>query len=396
MVSIKLLANLLILLVGKLAFDGGKHMSECYELSLTSNYCSDWNFSNAIRELIQNGVDQEILDTKNKFSIAYNEDRQVIVLRNETSKLRINTLLLGRSSKINNEDTVGQFGEGYKIAALVLNRLGKTFTIYNNGKKEIWESRFKNSEKWHEKILAFYISKVDNVPDNSLVIEIGNVTWSEYSELFDSWLGFQDYEKVETKYGEILTGEEHEGLVFVNGLSIDIHSDFEYGYNFKPKFIELERDRKTCDSWSAKVITGKMLSEAMLNGDIEPEVIREMVEREADDVYQLDWITERKQIVNYMIAEFDKEHPNSIPVNSQKDYDKVKKLGGNPVIVSGKAASMLSDIISKRIDELAEMPVSENLTLKELFYRWTYIYGNDLKEKARNELMSLIERVGRE
>lgn len=147
---------------------------KCYELTLTPNYVSDWTFNDALRELIQNGTDQEVLDKENKFQIIYNGKEKTLRLVNQKSVLKINTLLLGRSSKANNEDTVGQFGEGYKIAALVLNRLGKTFTIYNNEKGEIWESRFKNSEKWLEKILAFYVYKHDT--DNSgLCIEVGNV-----------------------------------------------------------------------------------------------------------------------------------------------------------------------------------------------------------------------------
>lgn len=112
------------------------------ELTITPNYVSDWNFCDAIRELIQNGTDQQTLNPKNVFKISYDEQENILQLSNSESTLEINTLLLGCSTKSNNTDTVGQFGEGYKIAALVLNRLGKTFSVYNNRKDEIWISKF--------------------------------------------------------------------------------------------------------------------------------------------------------------------------------------------------------------------------------------------------------------
>lgn len=108
-------------------------MSTCFELPLSTNYVRDWDFGMAVRELIQNGLDQQSVDAKSTFSVDYDPDTQKLKFTNARSRLKVNTLLLGRSSKSNDEDTVSQFGEGYKIAALVLNRLGKTFKTAGNG-----------------------------------------------------------------------------------------------------------------------------------------------------------------------------------------------------------------------------------------------------------------------
>lgn len=373
--------------------------AKCYELTLTPDYVSDWTFNDAIRELIQNGTDQEVLDKENYFSIEYDRERRVLRLKNSKSVLKINTLLLGRSSKAGNADTVGQFGEGYKIAALVLNRIGKTFTVLNNEKNEVWESRFKNSEKWLEKILAFYISKRET-EYAGLCIEVGNVSWDEYCGLSDVWIGMCDfdYKKVETQYGEILTDEEFKGRVFVNGLFVDCNSDLQYGYNFKPKYINLERDRKTCDTWNVEDITSKMIAEGMVNGGIPIEIVRQMVESNKDDVYHLEfntYIGDVKKVQEMLAESFDEQNPQpySIPVSSQEEIKKVKAYGGNPVVVPAKVASLLKNETAKRFEELVKIPCGTGMTLKDRFLRWYDAYSEKLSDVAKEELKSLIDEM---
>ncbi len=371
----------------------------CYELTLTPNYVSDWNFNDAVRELIQNGTDQEILDKENKFKVEYNAKEKTLRLINRKSVLKINTLLLGRSNKANNEDTVGQFGEGYKIAALVLNRLGKTFTIYNNEKKEVWKSRFKNSEKWLEKILAFYVSKQDT-EEAGLCIEVGNVTKEEFNDLYKVWIDLSgyDYEKVETDYGEIITDEDYTGEVYVNGLFVDCNSDLRYGYNFKPKYIRLERDRKTCDSWNVGEITSLMIAEAMVKGGIPIETVRKMVEERVDDVYHFEFNTYQndvKKVQEMLIESFDSQNPQpySIPVDSQEDIKKVKAYGGNPVVVPSGVAKLLKNEKDNRIKALMEIPCANIMTLKDKFNRWYDIYSAKLPDEAKTEIRNLINEM---
>lgn len=377
--------------------------TRCYELSLTENYVSDWTFNDAIRELIQNGTDQEILDSENEFSMVYGWGDNILRLKNSKSKLKINTLLLGSSTKSKNEDTVGQFGEGYKIAALVLNRLGKTFTIYNNEKKEVWTSRFKNSEKWKEKILSFYISQRET-EETGLCIEVGNVEKDEYYGLSDVWLKFDegDYYTgmsiVDTSYGEILMDEDYSGKVYVNGLFVDCNADLKYGYNFKPKHIKLERDRKACDSFNAREITCRMIAEGMVNGDIPIEEVSRMVNENVDDVYNFEYNTYENDIqkVQEVILEaFDNQNPQpySIPVSSQVEIKKVKAYGGNPVVVPDKVAKLLKKESEKRFEELAKIPCGTSMTLKERFLRWYNIYESNIADDARTQLKSLIEEL---
>lgn len=372
---------------------------KCYELTLTPDYVSDWTFHDAVRELIQNGTDQEAIDKGNHFSINYDSARHVLQLKNSKSSLKINTLLLGRSSKAGNEDTVGQFGEGYKIAALVLNRIGKTFTVLNNEKNEIWESGFKNSEKWMEKILAFYIGRRET-EDTGLCIEVGNVSWDEYCGLSEVWIGMCDFEynRVATQYGEILTDEEFSGQVFTNGLYVHCNADLEYGYNFKPKYVKLERDRKACDSFNAREITCRMIAEGMINGDITMEEVRRLTDKNADDVRNFEYNTYEdniQEVQKAIIKDFDERNhrPYSIPVSSQDDFKTVKALGGNPVIVPEKTARLLKDEREKRVNELMELKSLNAPTLKERFSRWYDNYSGGLEDEARAELKKLIDEM---
>lgn len=374
--------------------------TKIYELTLTPNYVSDWTFNDAMRELIQNGTDQEIMQPNNKFSMDYNEEKKELILHNETSKLHINTLLLGRSSKSNNEETVGKFGEGYKIAALVLNRLGKSFTIYNNEKNEVWTSRFKNSEKWLEKILAFYVTK-STTTNRGLDIVIGNVSNNEYEDLYEVWLGLGDkdsYEKVTTSYGEIITDEYYQGHIFVNGLAVYFDREMNYGYNFKPQYIFLERDRKTCSSWDVETMTSKMITEAVLNGDIEMEEVEELIGGQSRDVGHYTFTTycsDTQEVIRKLIESFDKQHPEpfAIPVNSQSKIDLVKSYGGKPIVVPYRIADLLKDETERRITKLIASIPAETMTIKERLQRWINAYRSRLTEESIKQFEDILNRM---
>lgn len=374
-------------------------MAETYELTLTENYVSDWDFYDAIRELIQNGTDQEILDTSNHFDMIYDPGEKVLQFINATSKLQINTLLLGRSSKTNNSDTVGQFGEGYKIAALVLNRIGKTFTIYNNNKNEVWTSKFINSKKWLEKILQFTVTK--NETDNKgLVIEIGNVTYWEYEGISDIWLQRyeekNDVEKIPTMYGEILLNDELSGRIFVNGLSVNSKNEMHYGYNFKPKYIKLERDRRTCDDWEMGYVTTRMICEAVLAGSLSIYEVTKLADMDAKDIYHMSFAYYEENVAKVkelLLQQFDAQYLDSIPVETQEEYNRVKTYGGKPVIVPQPIARMLKDTMRARIKKLSMENLDDIPTVKEQLERWLNAWFGELPGDAIDEFRNILKKM---
>ena len=97
-------------------------LGKTYELSLVKTYVSRWGMAEAVRELIQNALDSES-------PFIYEFEREAdglwaLRLTSEFTVLTPQTLLLGTTSKAEAEDAIGSFGEGYKIAFLVLTRAG--------------------------------------------------------------------------------------------------------------------------------------------------------------------------------------------------------------------------------------------------------------------------------
>lgn len=369
------------------------------ELTITPNYIFDWDFGDAVRELIQNGIDQQTIDPSNKFEISYDANEEILRLTNPKSALEINTLLLGCSSKSNNKETVGQFGEGYKIAALVLNRLGKTFTVYNYSKNETWISKFEDSATFKEKVLVFKIYSQPTY-EKGLTIEIENVDESEYESLYEVWLGMPssvEHEKIETQYGDIFTDEEMRGKVFVNGLAVESNSGKYFGYNFKPEYITLERDRKSCNSWDMSKVTGNMIIEAMKAGKIDAKDVLNICNEDSfSDIGYLQYATWRSDVrylSDMLIKEFDSQHKDAVPVNSQNDYDKVKSMGGKPVIIPYYISQIIASETNSRIATLAENVWSGDFTIKQKIEQWRDFYEEEIPTEAIDQLNKILNMM---
>jgi hypothetical protein len=247
--------------------------STTFELSLTRNYVSKWGMAQAVRELIQNALDSE---SPFVYEFSQADEAHVLTLTSEFTVLSPQTLLLGATSKANSKDSIGSFGEGYKIALLVLTRLGYDVEMRNG--EVLWKPRFRHSKKFNEELLVIDETALPDKRNKGLTFVVKGLTEEDVAAVRASCIPMQDSigEIKSTPFGDILL--ERANKLFVGGLFV-CDTELAYGYNVKPEHLKLERDRQTVDGWDLKNITKEMWFSTK-----EWDHIARMIENEVPDI----------------------------------------------------------------------------------------------------------------
>lgn len=377
-------------------------MTSKFELSLSTDYVKDWTVQDALRELIQNALDQETVIPDNKASINW-DGLSTLTISNKSSVLKRSSLLLGSTTKSDDSNTIGCFGEGYKLAMLVLLRNGHDVTILNYGAKEIWKPRFVKSRRYGTTVLTVFVESMaiwSKVPDDNLSIIVDGVDSKVYDELKQRTLVLQDdYDYITTDIGRILTSPQHRGKVFVNGLYITTVDTLKYGYDFKPSEIKIGRDRNLVNTFDIQWATSQMwlISKSPL--------CQRLIASNAADVSYLhhhmnsfgsdkeDEATLANQVYATIVEDESDGESIVIPVESSYEYEEVKATypEAKPVFVSKMVYSVVSN--SSVLEKAKERAVVAELTPKQKFNNWKSKYARHLGNKALRELNEIFESI---
>lgn len=371
-------------------------MKQKFELTLTSDYAAQWGVQDALREIIQNGIDQESQIENNPLDITY-DGKDILTVSNKNSILLKETLLLGYSTKQDDDSTIGKFGEGYKIALLVLTRLNKKVTIFNYGKKEIWTSRFVKSKRYNgQKVLTITVDTEPiwkTVPNNNLTFKIEGINNSEYQELISRALLLQTAYKrnlIDDEKGQILLDEKFKGRIYVNGLYINTIDSLMYGYNIKPKYINIGRDRDLVSDYDIQQVTSSIWRKQTDNHRL-----YKMLKAQSPDVSYItsnDWRNSREffrnmeEISQELLQDIHGTNENLIPVKTQKEADLVKAqyTDAKPLMVNSTIYNILNE--TDKIEEIKNKHSLADLSPKEEYEVWkkkhidSYIEEDDLEE----------------
>ena len=335
-----------------------------YELSLVKSYVQEWTAEDAIREIIQNAIDESNRVEDNAMSVEYDPGEKTLIISNKKSVLTHDTLLLGNTSKATDDNMIGKFGEGYKLGILVLTRENHPITIQNYGLKETWKARFVNSRRWKDEVLTIFTDKSqiwNKPPHNNLSFVINNIDQMMYDEVVKKTLFLKDIYRGEyvednyakTSYGNILFEESEKGRVYVNGLFVTTLEDLKYGYDIKTKYIEIGRDRNLIDSY--KITKYTTLMWMYIQDDFKDEIFELAYSEAFDFSYDTEYVSIPEtgyENISHVYAESKADWlsvRNDVSSFSQKYYQDLKDKYGEDVLFYNN-----TDELAKTISENAE------------------------------------------
>jgi len=364
-----------------------------FELSIAKDYVPSWSYLDGVRELFQNALDQQTVVEDNKMFFSYNEETETLTIGNKLSVLDTSSLLLGATTKSDDEETIGQFGEGYKIATLVLTRENHSVVFYNYGAKEVWRPRFVKSRRYKTDVLTFFVDKKypwQQTPHHNLIIEINNITKEQYNEIVETNLHLQDIGKYfETDKGRILLEDKYKGKVFVNGLFVCDYKDYQYGYDFKPSQLNIDRDRKLVDNFDLKWLASEMWLKQNGNEEMKRIAAELIKENKADVEFIKDvWVsgsfyTQTAEVVHETFK--DEYGENAVPVSTQNELETVSG-DYKPIMVSNE----YKEIVQSSPKYKEPMKIYKP-SPKERIEEWIEDHKQSLSKRAITEMESILE-----
>ena len=199
------------------------------ETSLSFEYVSSWSVKEALRELIQNCIDNSGTVTK---------VNDALVLNNPDTVLSKQVLYMGITHKRDDQESIGQHGEGLKLALLALTRESETVVITNG--TESWRPFFRKNTHG-VRVLCVEITELDTLGSSfSIVLDYPKFDLSKL------YLGSGNPEE-DFNRNYLLRESKYAGMLFSQGLFVST-IDSEFGYNLTG--LTLERDRSVITNWT--------------------------------------------------------------------------------------------------------------------------------------------------
>lgn len=311
------------------------------ELSISKNYVSNWHLWEAMREIFQNAIDAD--KQGHKMSFNYLKDTETLVISNDEAYLPLNSLVLGNSSKTDDDESIGKYGEGYKLALVVLLRLG--YKVHITVGKDQWVPYFDKSKTLDTEVLMVKVLKgVNKVSTNGTSFVVSGLTNENMRELSFRCLPLYNHmnysigDVLHSEYGEILRNERFKGRFYVEGLYIQYDESFTMGYSFKNQYVDLDRDRRAINYYDLLELT----TNSLISQTEDVKIVETSISHKAKDIHNLN------EFYKEVSTEFAEEYAKHFIKKHNIDEDTFVGTE-KEVVVSGSTKTYVTDEIQAKI-----------------------------------------------
>ncbi|AUE23295.1 hypothetical protein Ro1_00069 [Raoultella phage Ro1] len=350
------------------------------------------------RELIQNAIDSGDHD------VTFIKDS--ICIDSYGGKLPIQSLLLGKTSKEDDETKIGKYGEGMKLAFLCLLREGADVTMWNG--KDVWKPTLEMDDAFDEKVLTINIEEgvCDNRQDTHVSVLIKGVPDHIISQIKRNYAPARDDLEVVVEadgYGKAYAKKNGKDCrLYVNGLYVTtVKGNYKFDYDFPAEVFTLDRDRNQAQDFEVRWNATRLLSQS---NDVL--MLADLGVGHYDDLEHFDYQDECSFYNRRYAPETLKDH--AVEFFRQKNGDKAfpindgwtdsrKRLvtemaigqGKTPITVKKAAYQMLKSEfkVPETIDKIVEFKALEYLE------KFLDKHGRNLYSKARKDLENTIHML---
>lgn len=299
--------------------------------SVKETYVPSWGTWEAIREAIQNGLDED--SRGHRLTVSYSNGW--LRIHNEGADMKTDALLWGETDKRGNPELIGEHGDGLGTGLLAGVRAG--YEIKITTQTETWVPFIAPAENFGgQRVLQVRTRKLQRKqPGVTVAIKVPEEEWEKAQDLF---LRFARLDRAVhvlevPDHGTIITDPEYAGRVYVKGIFVQHIPDLVFSYNLPN--ARVDRDRRLVDEWDLKWTLASIYKYGVA---IHPEKLRPivytMVRDDRKDTQGLRYDSS-EEIPKAVAAQWAEEHgDNAVPVNSIGDSEKVNTLGHRGVVAN--------------------------------------------------------------
>jgi len=300
----------------------------------------NWEVYHAIREIIANALDEQIL-TRTKNIDIYQDDSSWWHIKDYGRGLNYHHLTQNENDeKLNNDKLIGRFGVGLKDALATLYRHNIKVKI----KSKYGDITLKTASKFgFEDIITLHAEILPTENENMIGTDfcLFGCAADDIEKAKSLFLSFTNDDILETtKYGQVIQKNGADSIIYINGVKVAQEDNFLFSYNITllnsqiKKALNRERTNVGRSAYTSRI------KDILLSCDSE-DVIEELVDdlqyfTSGDKHDELSWndvaiyaskkLSEIDSKTTFVTAQEMMEAPSII--------DEMQRNGQNPIVVS--------------------------------------------------------------